>query len=183
MVTTFFTKHLELRQRAHIGFASDVGRSLWVLSGTIRINIEIDAMVLEPDQCHISKILVELRLSVSKIMKTLRHLQAEKSKTLEPQAATLHRNCTMRPAFLAQDIGMYMQAPREGHMMALKWLARFLLGNPSCALVFSGESTKGADLQVHVHSDWAGNLESRRSTTGMMIRRGKHYVRHMSWLN
>ena len=37
-------------------------------------------------------------------------------------------------------------------------------------------------LQVHVESDWAGDLLGRRSTTGVIIRRGKHLLRHMSFL-
>ena len=31
-------------------------------------------------------------------------------------------------------------------------------------------------------SDWAGNLLGRKSTTGVIVRRGKHLLRHMSCL-
>ena len=37
-------------------------------------------------------------------------------------------------------------------------------------------------LQVHVDSDWAGDLLGRKSTTGVIVRRGKHLLRHMSCL-
>ena len=56
--------------------------------------------------------------------------------------------------------------------------ALHLFGN-RCALVFSRQSTKSANLQVHVDSDWAGDT-GRHRTTGMTIRRGEHLVRHMS---
>ena len=137
---------------------------------------------------------MELGLTDSKSVKTPRlkpdletHLQAENSKTLERQAAT---RCTLRAAHLAQDrvdvsesvkcLSRHMQAPLEGHTVELKRLARSLLGNRCCALVFSRQSTKGAHLQVHADSDWAGDSESRRSTMRMTIGRGKRVVRHMS---
>ena len=42
--------------------------------------------------------------------------------------------------------------------------------------------TSEATLQVHVDSDWAGDLLGRKSTTGVIVRRGKHLLRHMSCL-
>ena len=42
--------------------------------------------------------------------------------------------------------------------------------------------TSDATLQVHVDSDWAGDLLGRKSTTGVIVRRGKHLLRHMSCL-
>ena len=39
-----------------------------------------------------------------------------------------------------------------------------------------------AHIQVDVGSDWAGEHTTRRSTTGMIIRRGKHMLRHSSTL-
>ena len=37
-------------------------------------------------------------------------------------------------------------------------------------------------MQIHVDSDWAGDLLGRKSTTGVIVRRGKHLLRHMSCL-
>ena len=42
--------------------------------------------------------------------------------------------------------------------------------------------TSDATLQVHVDSDWAGDLLGRKSTTGVIVRRGKHLLKHMSCL-
>ena len=44
------------------------------------------------------------------------------------------------------------------------------------------DKTSDAMLQVHVDSDWAGDLLGRKSTTGVIVRRGKHLLRHMSCL-
>ena len=93
-----------------IASASDVGESLRVLNRTMSINNELDAIVLEPDQCFVSKMLEELGLSDSKSAKTPRlkpdletHLQTENRKTFQISAATLCRSCSMRAAYLARD--------------------------------------------------------------------------------
>ena len=40
--------------------------------------------------------------------------------------------------------------------------------------------TSDETLQVHVDSNWAGDLLGIKSTTGVIVRRGKHLLRHMS---
>ena len=42
--------------------------------------------------------------------------------------------------------------------------------------------TSDATMQVHVDSDWAGDLLQKKITTGVIVRRGKHLLRHMSCL-
>ena len=42
------------------------------------------------------------------------------------------------------------------------------------------DKTSDETLQVYVDSDWAGDLLGRKSTTGVIVRRGKHLLRHMS---
>ena len=42
--------------------------------------------------------------------------------------------------------------------------------------------TSDATLQVHVDSDWAGDLLGRKSTTGVIVRRCKQLLRHISCL-
>ena len=37
-------------------------------------------------------------------------------------------------------------------------------------------------LQVHVDFDWAGDLLGKQSTTCVIVRRSKHLMRHMSFL-
>ena len=49
-----------VRQTGRIGFASDVDGSPGVLSRTISTNRELDASVLDPHQCHVSKMVEEL---------------------------------------------------------------------------------------------------------------------------
>ena len=49
------------------------------------------------------------------------------------------------------------------------------------ALTYSRQTSE-ATLQVHVDSDWAGDLLGSKSTTGVIVRRGKHLLRHVSCL-
>ena len=59
---------------------------------------------------------------------------------------------------------------------------RSILGEKKrCVLTYARQKSD-ATLQVHVDSDWAGDLFARKSTTGVIVRRGKHWLRHMSCL-
>ena len=66
-------------------------------------------------------------------------------------------------------------------MRKLGRLGRYLVKNKRCVLTCARQ-TPEATLQVHVDSDWAEDLLGRKSTTGVIIRRAKHLLRHMSCL-
>ena len=66
-------------------------------------------------------------------------------------------------------------------MQELQRLGRYLVKNKRCVLTYARQ-TSDETLQVHVGSDWAGDLLGRKSTTGVIVRRGKHLLRHMSCL-
>ena len=97
----------------------------------------------------------------------------------------------MKLAYVAQDrvdiaeavkcLTRHMKEPRSGHMQELKRLGRYLVKNKRCVLTYARQ-TSDATLQVHADSDWAGDLLGRKSTTGVIVRRGKHLLRHMSCL-
>ena len=75
----------------------------------------------------------------------------------------------------------HMKEPRSGHMQELKRLGRYLVKNRRCVLTYARQ-TSDATLQVHVDSDWAGDSLGRKSTTGVIVRRGEHLLRRMSCL-
>ena len=97
----------------------------------------------------------------------------------------------MKMACVAQDrvdiaeavkcLTRHMKEPRSGHMQELKKFGRNLVKNRRCVLTYARQ-TSDATLQVHVDSDWAGDLLGRKSTTGVIVRKGKHLLRHMSCL-
>ena len=71
-----------------------------------------------------------------------------------------------------------MKEPQSAHMQELKRLGPYLVKNRRCALTYARQTSE-ATLQVHVDSDWAGDLLRRKSTTGVILTRGKHILRHM----
>ena len=99
----------------------------------------------------------------------------------------------MRIAYIAQDrpdlseavkcLSQKMSNPREGHLSLLKRVARYLRHRPRMVLEYRKQDPRLARLlRVHVDSDWAGDLVSRRSTSGMVIKRGEHVVKHSATL-
>ena len=51
---------------------------------------------------------------------------------------------------------------------------------PRKAQQYPVQEPSKAHLEVHVDSDWAGDTVTRRSTTGVIVRRGQHLLRHSS---
>ncbi|GLI62156.1 hypothetical protein VaNZ11_004728 [Volvox africanus] len=78
-------------------------------------------------------------------------------------------NCT-RPD-IAQAVGVltrHMSAPTEQHWRAAKAVVRFLLATPQCGIVFGGERVEEG-LIGYTDSDYAGCIESRKSTGGYVF--------------
>ena len=108
----------------------------------------------------------------------------ENSPILEGGQTTTLRSGTMRCAYLAQDrvdiseaikcLARAMSKPRAGHMTQLKRAGKYLKGVPRKALQYTAQDPSEAHLDVHVDSDWAGDTVTRRSTTGVIVRRGQH---------
>ena len=99
----------------------------------------------------------------------------------------------MRASYLSQDradiseavkcLARSMAKPREASMQELNRLARYLKGRPRCVLIYERRDARNAVIRgVRTDSDWAGEAISRKSTTGMVMRRGKHLIRHGSTL-
>ena len=94
----------------------------------------------------------------------------------------------MRCPYLAQDrvdisetikcLARVMSKPRAGHMMQLTRVARYLKGLPRKAQQYPAQEPSRSHLEVHVDSDWAGDTVTRRCTSGVIARRGRHLLRH-----
>ena len=101
--------------------------------------------------------------------------QIESSEKLTSAESTLYRSLVMKLAYVVQDrvdiaeavkcLTRHMKEPRSGHMQELKRLGRYLVKNWRCVLTYARQ-TSDATLQVHVDSDWAGDLLRRKSTMG-----------------
>ena len=85
----------------------------------------------------------------------------------------------MKLAYVAQDsvdiaeavkcLTRHLKEPRRGHMQELKRLGQFSVKSRRCALTYARQTSE-ATLQVHVDSDWAGDLLGRKSTTWVIVR-------------
>ena len=98
----------------------------------------------------------------------------------------------MKVAYLAADrpdiaeavkcLSQHMSGPRESDMVDLKRLIRYLQNKPRLILNYRRQDASNSNLEILVDSDWAGDILSRRSTSGMIILRGTHVLRHSSTL-
>eukprot|EP00971_Amphidinium_carterae_P307151 6104249-Amphidinium_carterae.1 len=108
---------------------------------------------------------------------------------LDSEQATAFRSATLRAAYLGQDkvdipeiakcLAQAMSKTHEGHMAQLrisKRLARYMEVAPRCAPWYAAQIE--AAVAAYVDSDWARDPVTRPSTTGMLLLRGKHLLRH-----
>ena len=66
-------------------------------------------------------------------------------------------------------LSQFMSSPSEQHWSGIKRILRYLRGTMNHGLCFSGE---GCDLIGYSDSDWAGDLDTRRSTSGYVFKIG-----------
>ena len=66
-------------------------------------------------------------------------------------------------------VSKFMSRPRKQHQEVVKWIMRYLKGSSDTCLCFTGASLK---LQSYVDADFAGDIDSRKSTTGFVFTLG-----------
>jgi hypothetical protein len=66
-------------------------------------------------------------------------------------------------------VSRYMSNPGKQHWEAVKWILRYLKGSSDTSLCFTGADLK---LQGYVDADLAGDVDSRKSTTGFVYTLG-----------
>ena len=72
-----------------------------------------------------------------------------------------------------------MKDPREFHWEELKRVGRYLKGAPAGRLLFEAQTLPG-ELTVYCDADHAGDVETRKSRSGMAIMWGGHLLKHGS---
>ncbi|KAF5471906.1 hypothetical protein F2P56_008669 [Juglans regia] len=76
-------------------------------------------------------------------------------------------------AYAVNQLCQFMHNPREPHWTAVKRVLRYLKGTIDYGLYFSPVAI---NLQAYCDSDWAGNPDDRRSTTGYGIFLGQNLI-------
>jgi transposase InsO family protein len=66
-------------------------------------------------------------------------------------------------------VSRYMANPGKEHWQAVKWLLRYLRGTLDVGLMFKWEKSSEPHVSGYVDSDYAGDLDRRRSTTGYVF--------------
>ena len=156
------------------------------------------AMEIETDQRHVDILLREHGLddSRSKGVDTPRVKKSEsqvfaglESLPLDREGVRLYRSGTMRISYLGQDradvqeaakcLSRRMQSPTQADLVELKRAVRYLLKFPRAVLVFE-EQELPRELNGWVDADFAGELVSRRSSSGLVLLFGKHCLKTSS---
>ena len=81
-------------------------------------------------------------------------------------------------AFAAKELCRRMSSPTTADLDAIRRLAQYLVGSPR--LVYSFPWQEQAGLKVFVDTDFAGCHETRKSTSGGVLCRGAHVIKHWS---
>ena len=82
-------------------------------------------------------------------------------------------------SFAAKELCRRMASPCEDDLSALRRVARYLLGSPRLVLHFEWQA-RVLELDVYADTDFAGCVESRKSTSGGCAFLGAHCVKHWS---
>ncbi|XP_059302902.1 uncharacterized mitochondrial protein AtMg00810-like [Lycium ferocissimum] len=79
---------------------------------------------------------------------------------------------TTRPdiAFVVQCLSEFMHSPKESHMEAAIRLVKYIKQAPGLGILMNSHSLN--HLSVHCDADWGSCVNSRRSTTGYLVKYG-----------
>ena len=70
-------------------------------------------------------------------------------------------------AYTVGELGRFANCPGEEHVSAVKQLLHYLKGTKNWTMLFDG--SKELTLVGFADSDWAGDIDTRRSTTGYVF--------------
>ena len=75
-------------------------------------------------------------------------------------------------------VSRYMHDPGKGHWQTVRWILRYLQNTLDVGLEFEQDESFGQCIVGYCDSDYAGDLDKRRSTTGYLFTLAKALV---SW--
>ena len=173
----------EYRVDGLLGPGPQDGTSMCVLNRALSFDKTSGILSYEADARHAEYIIKALGLEEGKSVATPAEKQkadevsaSENLPTLEKEEATLYRSLTMRAAYLLSDradiseavksLARHMQAPTSYSWAKLKRLGRYLVGKPRVVYQYKPQRMYNA-IRVFCDSDHAGDLRTRRSTTGI----------------
>ncbi|XP_075492491.1 secreted RxLR effector protein 161-like [Primulina tabacum] len=72
-------------------------------------------------------------------------------------------------SYAVSVVSRFMSIPGSTHWEALKWIMIYLKGLPDIGLLFKKRTELTQPLVGYVDSDYAGNLDTRKSVTGLIF--------------
>lgn len=150
--------------------------------GRTKISIE-EAVVTKPNPKHIKTILEMLGLENAKPSPVPgRKLELQKDTPLNQSDKEIYASCVGSAIYLSQDrpdikfsvkeLAKRIREPRDCDYQNLKILGRYLKGSQEyghVTKIAEGVTAKSVPLQAYCDSDWAGDCETRKSTSGSVI--------------
>ena len=156
------------------------------------LNWKEDGIHYEADQRHAELVVAQLKLDEARSVITLgtREEQVksfeQESPLMNPNDASSYRMLVARLNYLAlgrpdiqyatKEIAKRMANPCEHHWQLLKRICKFLKGAPRLIQRFEWLS-KQIDIVGYSDSDWAGDLDSRKSTSGGACMIASHTIK------
>jgi len=191
-------EHMLLKRRALLGWRPDEDKNITVLNRIIELHANYKgsgdrALTYEPDARHVEIAVKAMSLdgASAKAVGTpvIRSEEYLDDTPLHGNDITLFRSVCMRLSFLAVDwphllypskeVARKMQKPTKGAMARLKRVVRYLKGSPRCVQVYKPQD-EVSELFMLTDSDYAGCLETRKSTSSCFLWRGGHLIRATS---
>ena len=113
-------------------------------------------------------------------------IDSERQPALEQKQVTMFRSMVMRMAYMSVDrpdlchvvrsLASSMKNPKMVDWLRLKKAVRYLIKQPYLKRIFKLQNKKDLRVEAWSDSDWAGDLKTRRSTTGSVVKVGTHTV-------
>ena len=82
-------------------------------------------------------------------------------------------------SFAAKELAKSMAKQTKGDWCRLKRLGRYLAAKPRMQILFELQGGQ-RELIAYSDADWAGDIQSRKSTSGGVAMRGRHCLRTWS---
>ncbi|RVW20064.1 Retrovirus-related Pol polyprotein from transposon TNT 1-94 [Vitis vinifera] len=110
-------------------------------------------------------------LGAAKQILGMRIIRDKANGTLKFSQSEYVKKVLSRPdiAYVVGVVSRFMSRPGKQHWEAVKWILRYLKDSLDTCLCFTGASLK---LQDYVDADFAGDIDSRKSTTGFVFTLG-----------
>ena len=196
-VEELLAESMLVKRRGLLGWGSNDDKRVTLLNRIIELHDYLGGraktLTYEPDPRHVEIILRSLNLDAkAKSVVTPAVRTKPEGNDDEPLAEAEvrdYRSTCMRIAFLAQDlphllyaskeIARKMQKPTRGAFAAMKRIGRFLKGAPRCIQTYHMQDPCG-ELVVLSDSDFAGCMETRKSTSACFLYHGEHLIRATS---